>query len=49
MAATGDNRRIDYVEFDVSNIEACKAFYGKAFGGPLPTMVPNTANLMTDG
>jgi predicted enzyme related to lactoylglutathione lyase len=32
MAATVDNRRIDYVEFNVSNIEACKAFYGKAFG-----------------
>jgi len=32
MAAAADNRRIDYVEFNVSNIEASKAFYGKAFG-----------------
>ncbi|RDJ12284.1 VOC family protein [Rhizobium grahamii] len=32
MAAPTDNRRIDYVEFNVNNIEASKAFYGKAFG-----------------
>lgn len=29
--APGD-RRIDYVEFNVGNIAASKAFYGKAFG-----------------
>jgi len=32
MATPTDNRRIDYVEFNVNNIEASKAFYGKAFG-----------------
>lgn len=32
MAEAADNRRIDYVEFNVTNIEASKAFYGKAFG-----------------
>jgi predicted enzyme related to lactoylglutathione lyase len=32
VAAAVDNRRIDYVEFNVGNIEASKAFYGNAFG-----------------
>ena len=32
MSETENDRRIDYVEFNVSDIEASKAFYGGAFG-----------------
>ncbi len=32
MTASTNDRRIDYVEFNVGNIEAAKAFYGQAFG-----------------
>jgi hypothetical protein len=32
MTENGNDRRIDYVEFNVSDIERSKAFYGGAFG-----------------
>jgi len=32
MTSHGQDRRIDYVEFDVTDIERAKAFYGAAFG-----------------
>jgi len=32
MTTAPGDRRIDYVEFNVGNIDASKAFYGKAFG-----------------
>ncbi len=32
MGNKGNDRRIDYVEFNVSDIAASKAFYGGAFG-----------------
>lgn len=32
MTSHGQDRRIDYVEFDVTDIERTKAFYGAAFG-----------------
>ena len=32
MAATGNDRKIDYIEFNVADIAASKAFYGTAFG-----------------
>jgi predicted enzyme related to lactoylglutathione lyase len=32
MANSANDRRIDYIEMGVGNIERSKAFYGKAFG-----------------
>ncbi len=32
MAGSGNDRRIDYVELGVADIERAKAFYGGAFG-----------------
>ena len=32
MANSSNDRRIDYIEMGVGNIERSKAFYGKAFG-----------------
>ena len=32
MAASGNDRRIDYIELAVGDIARSKAFYGKAFG-----------------
>lgn len=32
MSKPGNDRRIDYVELAVSNIERAREFYGKAFG-----------------
>jgi len=32
MANSANDRRIDYIEMNVGNIERSKAFYGKAFG-----------------
>lgn len=32
MASKGNDKRIDYVEFNVTDIAASKAFYGSAFG-----------------
>ncbi|HTV69940.1 MAG TPA: VOC family protein [Rhizobiaceae bacterium] len=32
MAKASNDRRIDYVEFNVKDIERSKEFYGKAFG-----------------
>ncbi|TWT10733.1 VOC family protein [Reyranella sp. CPCC 100927] len=32
MATAGNDRRIDYVELGVADIERAKAFYGSAFG-----------------
>lgn len=32
MGNKGNDRRIDYIEFNVSDIAASKAFYGDAFG-----------------
>lgn len=32
MSKSGNDRRIDYVEFAVSDIERSRDFYGKAFG-----------------
>lgn len=32
MGTTGNDRQIDNIEFNVSDIERSKAFYGKAFG-----------------
>lgn len=32
MSTHSQDRRIDYVEFDVTDIERAKAFYGAAFG-----------------
>ncbi len=32
MANKGNDRRIDYIEFNVTDIAASKAFYGNAFG-----------------
>jgi predicted enzyme related to lactoylglutathione lyase len=32
MAKSANDRRIDYIEMNVADIERSKAFYGKAFG-----------------
>ncbi|MDQ0474287.1 VOC family protein [Labrys wisconsinensis] len=32
MAAHGQDRQIDYIEFSVADIARAKAFYGRAFG-----------------
>lgn len=32
MTGSANDRRIDYIEMNVSNIERSKAFYGNAFG-----------------
>lgn len=32
MATSENNNRIDYIEFNVSDIDRAKAFYGSAFG-----------------
>jgi predicted enzyme related to lactoylglutathione lyase len=32
MATEGNDRKIDYIEFNVADIAAAKAFYGAAFG-----------------
>ena len=32
MATTGNDQKIDYVEFTVSDIARSRSFYGKAFG-----------------
>ncbi|HEX2885100.1 VOC family protein [Vineibacter terrae] len=32
MAMSGNNHRIDYVEFSVGDIDRSRRFYGKAFG-----------------
>ncbi len=32
MASSGKDRRIDYIEFNVSDIARARQFYGEAFG-----------------
>ena len=32
MGSTGKDSKIDYIEFNVADIDRSKAFYGKAFG-----------------
>ena len=36
-----NDRRIDYIEMNVSDIERSKAFYGKAFGWTFKDYGPN--------
>ena len=43
MGDPGNDRRIDNIEFAVSDIARSRAFYDKAFAGPLLTMAPITA------
>ena len=41
MTSTKTELRIDYVEFNVADIERSKAFYGKAFGWRFTDYGPN--------
>ncbi|KQV27537.1 bleomycin resistance protein [Rhizobium sp. Root1203] len=41
MTTTKDDLRIDYVEFNVTDIDAAKAFYGSAFGWRFTDYGPN--------
>ncbi|QFY60397.1 VOC family protein [Rhizobium grahamii] len=41
MTTISDVQRIDYVEFNVTDIEATKAFYGRAFGWQFKDYGPN--------
>ena len=41
MAKSLNDRRIDYIEMKVSDIERSKAFYGKAFGWTFKDYGPN--------
>lgn len=41
MTTSNNDLRIDYVEFNVSSIEAAKAFYGSAFGWSFTDYGPN--------
>ena len=40
MAVTGQDRRIDNIEFNVADIARSKAFYGKAFGWTFTDYAP---------
>jgi uncharacterized protein len=41
MATSDSDRRIDYIEMNVTNIESSKAFYGQAFGWTFKDYGPN--------
>lgn len=48
MGATGNDRRIDNIEFNVSNIARSRDFYGKAFGWSFTEYGPTYCEF-TDG
>lgn len=48
MSTKGSDRRIDNIEFNVSDIERSKEFYGKAFGWTFTDYGP-TYSEFTDG
>ena len=41
MGKSANDRRIDYIEMNVADIERSKAFYGKAFGWTFKDYGPN--------
>jgi len=41
MGTSANDRRIDYIEMNVADIERSKAFYGKAFGWTFKDYGPN--------
>ena len=41
MGTSTNDRRIDYIEMNVANIERSRAFYGKAFGWTFKDYGPN--------
>ena len=50
MGNPGNDRRIDNIEFAVSDIARSREFYGKAFGaGPLRTMARPIASSAMGG
>ena len=51
MATTNseNDRRIDYVEFNVADVARAKKFYGDAFGWSFKTTAPTIANSRTGG